>query len=62
MRVLFLILLGASFGLLSAAGVFTVLTAVGLVIVLFIGFLFFSLLQQVWSFIRTVFDELMLWQ
>lgn len=31
MRVLFLILLGASFGLLSAAGVFTVLTAVGLV-------------------------------
>ena len=38
------------------------LTAVGLVIVLFIGFLFFSLLQQVWSFIRTVFDELMLWQ
>lgn len=38
------------------------LTVVGLVIVLFIGFLFFSLLQQVWSFIRTVFDELMLWQ
>jgi len=38
------------------------LTVVGLVIVLFIGFLFFSLIQQVWSFIRTVFDELMLWQ
>ncbi len=38
------------------------LTAVGLVIVLFIGFLFFSLLQQVGSFIRTVFDEIMLWQ
>ena len=38
------------------------LTVVGLVIVLFIGFLFFSLLQQVWSFIRTVFDEIMLWQ
>ena len=38
------------------------LTVVGLVIVLFIGFLFFSLLQQVGSFIRTVFDELMLWQ
>ena len=38
------------------------LTVVGLVIVLFIGFLFFSLLQQVSSFIRTVFDELMLWQ
>lgn len=31
MRYLFLILLGASFGLLAAAGVFTVLTAVGLV-------------------------------
>lgn len=38
------------------------LTAAGLAIVLFIGFLFFSLLQQVWSFLRTVFDELMLWQ
>ena len=38
------------------------LTAVGLVIVLFIGFLFFSLLQQVWSFIQTVFDEILLWQ
>ena len=38
------------------------LTAVGLAIVLFIGFLFFSLLQQVWSFIRTVFDEILLWQ
>ena len=38
------------------------LTVVGLVIVLFIGFLFFSLLQQVGSFVRTVFDELMLWQ
>lgn len=31
LRYLFLILLGASFGLLAAAGVFTVLTAVGLV-------------------------------
>lgn len=39
-----------------------VLTIAGLVIVLFIAFLFFSLIQQVWSFIRTVFDELMLWQ
>lgn len=38
------------------------LTVVGLAVVLFIAFLFFSLLQQVWSFIRTVFDELMLWQ
>ena len=38
------------------------LTAVGLAIVLFIGFLFFSLLQQVGSFIRTVFDEILLWQ
>lgn len=37
-------------------------TVVGLAVVLFIAFLFFSLLQQVWSFIRTVFDELMLWQ
>lgn len=31
LRYLFLIILGASFGMLSAAGVFTVLTAVGLV-------------------------------
>ena len=38
------------------------LTAAGLAVVLFIGFLFFSLIQQVWSFLRTVFDELMLWQ
>ena len=38
------------------------LTAVGLAIVLFIGFLFFSLLQQVWSFIQTVVDEILLWQ
>ena len=37
-------------------------TVVGLAIVLFIAFLLFSLLQQVWSFVRTVFDELMLWQ
>ena len=39
-----------------------ILTAVGLVIFLFIAFLFFSLLQQVASFVRTVFDEILLWQ
>ena len=37
-------------------------TVVGLAVVLFIAFLFFSLLHQVWSFIRTVFEELMLWK
>lgn len=37
------------------------LTVAGLLIVLFIAFLFFSLVGQVWSFVHTIFDEIMLW-
>lgn len=39
-----------------------VFTFVGLLIVLFIAFLFFSLIQQVFSFVKTIFDEIMLFE